>query len=315
LDGGAGDDDLKGGSDGGSDGDSDSGADILLGGAGNDKLDGGEGSDLLIGGMGADTIKGGGMGKKNDPGDILIGGWTTYDDDLSTELPDPDVAALRSILARWDDGDDYDQIVDDLALGLLRPGVHVFDDGAKDKLYGNNKLRDLFFADQDGDDGDDDKLKGDKTDRVIQIDPPVSACRDLIVSEIILDADAIYADEPLAFTYTVKDIGCEDQIGVYTFDVGGYLSTDNVLDDSDTLILGSGGSSGTYSVWTYYLYRGWSSSHHVIDGDMTGTAPGTYYLIVDADTEPGEPPNYYSGVVEINEDNNWLAIQFTVLEP
>jgi hypothetical protein len=155
----AGEDDLKGGSDGG--------ADIVLSGAGNDKLDGGKGPDLLIGGTGADKIKGESKGKKNDPGDILISGWTTHDSDPE---------ALRAILhnlwiLRWHAGDDYDEIVDDLEAGLLLPGVHVFDDGVKDRLHGGHKIRDLFFADQDGDDGDDDKLKGDKSDRVIEIDP------------------------------------------------------------------------------------------------------------------------------------------------
>ena len=170
MDGGAGDDDLKGGSEGGSDGDSDNGADlgadILLGGSGDDKLDGGKGADLLIGGLGADDIKGGGKGKKGDPGDILISGWTAHDSDYT---------ALHAILhdswiSRWSVGDDYDEIVDDLVANWLRPG-QAFDDGVKDKLYGNNKTRDLFCADQDGEDADDDKLKGDKNDRVIEIDP------------------------------------------------------------------------------------------------------------------------------------------------
>ena len=95
--------------------------------------------------------------------------------DPSTAAWDPDVDALRSILhdqwiARWNAGDDYNQIVDDLATGLLQPGLHVFDDGIRDKLYGSKKVRDLFFADRDGADGDDDRLKGDKNDRVIELD-------------------------------------------------------------------------------------------------------------------------------------------------
>ena len=178
LDGGDGNDHLKGdsgGSDGGhdhhhgSDGGSDDAADILLGGTGNDKLDGGRGSDLLIGGAGADDIKGGkSKHKKNNPGDILIGGSTAYDSDRAT---------LHTILhdewiSRWELGNDYEAIVDDLSSGsgLLRPGK-VFSDDAKDKLDGDSKTRDLFFADQDGENGDDDKLKGDRGDRVIEIDP------------------------------------------------------------------------------------------------------------------------------------------------
>lgn len=138
---------------------------------------------------------------------------------------------------------------------------------------------------------------------------------DLVVSEIILDSDEIYHDDPLAFTYTVENVGGEGPPGNSVFDVAGYLSTDAVLDGSDTMILGPGGSSGSYSAWSYHLAVGWSADGDVDDGDITGTSPGTYYLIVDADTTPGEPPNYYPGVVESDEDNNWLAIQFTVLSP
>ena len=134
-----------------------------------------------------------------------------------------------------------------------------------------------------------------------------------MVSEIILDSDAIYADDYLKFTYTVENIGGEGPVGNSTFDVAGYLSNDAVLDGSDTMILGPGGSSGTYSVWTYHLSEGWSHSLYVEDGDITGTAPGTYYLIVDADTLPGLPPNNYPGVVESDETNNWTAsAAFTV---
>lgn len=130
---------------------------------------------------------------------------------------------------------------------------------------------------------------------------------DLIVTEIILDSDSIYADDPLAFMYTVANIGRQGPRRNSTFDVAGYLSTDAVLDDSDTMI------SWTYSVWSYHLSVRWSHSYYEADGGITGTAPGTYYLIVDADTTPGEPPNYFPGVDESDEDNNWLAVQFTVL--
>ena len=56
----------------------------------------------------------------------------------------------------------------------------------------------------------------------------------------------------------------------------------------------------------------WSSSLSVTDG-VIDAAPGTYYLIVDADTLPGQPPNFYPGVVEDDETNNWTAsAAFTV---
>ena len=138
---------------------------------------------------------------------------------------------------------------------------------------------------------------------------------DLIVAEIILNSATVYADDPFAFTFTIKNIGGEGPAENPTFDVAGYLSTDAVLDGSDTMILGPDGSSGTYSVWTYHLSVGWSHSLSISDGDITETAPGTYYLIVDADTLPGQAPNFYPGVEESDEDNNWLAIEFEVLAP
>ena len=145
----------------------------------------------------------------------------------------------------------------------------------------------------------------------------VNILPDLIVSEIILDSDSIHACEPLAFTYTIENIGSEGPDGVSTFDVAGYLSTNSVRDPSevppDWMILGPDGSSGTYAIWTGHLSEGWSQSLYVDDGDITGLAPGTYYLIFEVDTTPGEPPNYLPGVAEMHEDNNSLAIQFTVL--
>ena len=97
----------------------------------------------------------------------MIGGWTTHDSSP---------AVLRSILNQWnsdwDDEGDYDDIVNDLVDDWLQPGVHVFDDGIKDKLDGSNETRDLFFADQDGDDGDDDKLTGDKCHWAFQVRVP-----------------------------------------------------------------------------------------------------------------------------------------------
>jgi hypothetical protein len=156
LFGGSGDDDLKGGQ----------GNDLLSAGDGNDKLEDKQGMDLLIGGLGGDDIKSKGSGGgRNAGGDILVAGSSVYDDD-------PD--ALRTILndawiTRFSAGDKYDDIVDDLVESLLTPGTHVFDDGAKDTVAGSNKLRDAFFADFDDLDKDDDKVKGDKDDRVIEL--------------------------------------------------------------------------------------------------------------------------------------------------
>ena len=46
----------------------------------------------------------------------------------------------------------------------------MFDDGAKDKLQGSNKARDVCFADIDKDEKIDDDLKADKGDRVIDLE-------------------------------------------------------------------------------------------------------------------------------------------------
>jgi Ca2+-binding RTX toxin-like protein len=170
LNGGPGKDDLKGGK----------GNDVLIGGDGDDKLNGGKGQDLLIGGLGADDIKagsdggsdghsdggsdGGKDGSKSAVGDILIAGFTTFDDDAAT---------LRDILdndwiARFDRGDDYVNIAGDLITTRLIPGVNVFDDKSKDKLKGS-KARDLYFADIDKKDKDDDKVKARKGELVVNL--------------------------------------------------------------------------------------------------------------------------------------------------
>lgn len=169
LDGGKGDDDLNGGS-GKDDLKGSDGNDVLVGGDGDDKLDGGKGQNLLIGGLGKDDIKGDASSAKDAGGDILIGGWTSHDNDRAT---------LRSILdnawvSRFAAGDDYDDIVDDLVNDSFSPGTSVFDDGVKDKLHGSNKAHDLFFADIDKNDADDDDLKGDKGDRIIDLNEALS---------------------------------------------------------------------------------------------------------------------------------------------
>jgi len=109
-------------------------------------------------------MKSGSDGGSDGGGDVLIAGWTVYDDDQ---------AALQFILgdwtAGWTAGLPYDDIVADLVSDWLTPGTTVFDDGVKDDVKGSNKARDLFFADLDEVDGDDDKLKGDKEDTVIDL--------------------------------------------------------------------------------------------------------------------------------------------------
>jgi Ca2+-binding RTX toxin-like protein len=131
LDGGAGNDRLKGAA----------GSDLLLGGDGNDSLNGHTGNDVLIGGLGADQLQGG-------PGeDILIAGTTSFD---------ADPAALQGLLAVWSGPGSYEQRTAAVQAGttpLVVGGTTatVFDDGAVDRLNGEAGL-DWFFANVTGGD-------------------------------------------------------------------------------------------------------------------------------------------------------------------
>jgi len=131
LDGGAGNDRLKGAA----------GNDLLLGGAGNDSLNGHTGNDVLIGGLGADQLLGG-------PGeDILIAGTTSFD---------ANPAALQSLLVAWSGPGSYEQRAAAIQGGttpLVGGGgtATVFDDGAVDRLNGVSGL-DWFFANVTGGD-------------------------------------------------------------------------------------------------------------------------------------------------------------------
>ncbi len=71
LIGGAGNDVLAGGG----------GDDVLIGGDGNDTLSGGPGNDLLLGGAGTDTLLGATGTTRDDLGDVLIPGSSTFDGD------------------------------------------------------------------------------------------------------------------------------------------------------------------------------------------------------------------------------------------
>jgi hypothetical protein len=125
---------------------------------------------------------------------------------------------------------------------------------------------------------------------------------DLIVSSLDVTSAQVNPGDDVSYSYTIANIGgAPESPSISTWDVATYLSSDNVLDGSD-LELGSG-----YSVWTYALSEGWSLPHDGLVEIPDGVALGDYYLIVVADVRPGQPPNYYPGVVESNESNNWLA--------
>jgi Ca2+-binding RTX toxin-like protein len=114
-----------------------SGANVLLGGDGNDTIYGGTGRELLIGGLGADTLRGG------DGDDILIGGSTLHDDDLD---------ALAALIAEWRRPADYATRIARLrgqsggqnGTTFLNAGS-AFDDQTTDQLFGESG-QDWFLA-------------------------------------------------------------------------------------------------------------------------------------------------------------------------
>lgn len=124
------------------------GDDILLGESGNDLMMGGDGRDLIIGGTGADRIGG------NHDDDILIAGFTVYDNDSS---------ALNEILLIWASNHNYAFRVASLTSGIAGPtsvrlngdsggAQTVFEDTDVDILAGAHGT-DWFFANYQRDNG------------------------------------------------------------------------------------------------------------------------------------------------------------------
>ncbi len=123
MDGGAGDDDIEGGS----------GNDILLGQDGDDSISGGAGRDIIIGGKGNDKINGG------TDDDLLVAGYLG--------LANPS-ALLQQVQSEWISSRTYEQRSLAIRTSMLKvdgPGSNLFDDAAEDKLVGASG-RDLFFA-------------------------------------------------------------------------------------------------------------------------------------------------------------------------
>ena len=133
---GGGNDNVKGGD----------GADIILGGAGDDMLIGGGGRDLMIGGIGADRLVG------NTEEDILIAGYTAYDDNDE---------ALCAFMNEWTSAGSYTARKNNISTGLTGGYRLVGDDGATQTVFNDNSADtltgsqgiDWFFANRIADNG------------------------------------------------------------------------------------------------------------------------------------------------------------------
>jgi fibronectin-binding autotransporter adhesin len=158
--GGAGNDDIKGGS----------GPDILLGEADDDNLWGGDGRDIIIGGLGADRIHG------DSHDDIIIAGFTMFESAFVSSAPAAFGNAtsmthrqhrtnLEAILDEWTSDRNYElrrQNIQGTGTGPRDNGTSlfrvcdsnmaqntVFDDAAVDRLWGDSG-EDWFFANIQG---------------------------------------------------------------------------------------------------------------------------------------------------------------------
>jgi Ca2+-binding RTX toxin-like protein len=127
------------------------GNDVLVGGAGDDVVSGGNGRDVLIGGTGSDRI----TGDADD--DILVSGWTLFDDGSAA-----DVADLVSIHDEWVSANSYATRVANIS-GAGSNTAHlngqtVFDDSASDLVtsyidwLSGGGGTDWFFANINGGD-------------------------------------------------------------------------------------------------------------------------------------------------------------------
>jgi hypothetical protein len=124
---------------------------ILIGGTGINTITGGTGLSLLIGDKGPSKITGGSGGSASG-GDILIGGYTSYD-----TMTAANEAALMSILAEWQSADSYSTRFTDINTGSggglngtneLNYGTTVLDNGKVNTLTAQpgSAVVDWFFA-------------------------------------------------------------------------------------------------------------------------------------------------------------------------
>jgi hypothetical protein len=137
---------------------------------------------------------------------------------------------------------------------------------------------------------------------------------DLVVSSIDLGfSPVLNPGDEVSFDYQMDNLGpaaLELQLGGLPsqFDVATYLSTDAILDGADIQLFDG------YTGWSFPIDADWGQEGAMLDVGLPEVLdPGVYYLIVKVDAFPGV---LYPGVVESNEDNNWLASEpITVQAP
>ncbi len=141
---------------------------------------------------------------------------------------------------------------------------------------------------------------GKTTTTEVVVDGP-----DLVVSSV--EVTSVTASG-LTVTYTLANIGVDalEYPENSTWDVAVFVSSDPVFDAGDVHV------TAMYSVWTYPLADGWSGSF-TLTRTLDTSGLGGAHIIVVADAFPGQGPNYYPGVDERDEDNNWAASAAIVL--
>ena len=149
-------------------------------------------------------------------------------------------------------------------------------------------------------DQDDNGVVGEPTD-VFQNDFSI-ALPDLLVQDPVAPSKSTFAfGESIDVDWTVLNDGAHQALGAITDKV--WLSTDDQLSEDDVLLASIDlASDGPVAIDE--TYAGTASIAVPLDGQRT---PGTYYLIVDADSG--------HTIVESNEGNNQRAVAVELINP
>ncbi len=105
----------------------------------------------------------------------------------------------------------------------------------------------------------------------------------------------------ISYCLTFQNAGAAVE-GNSEFDIAAFFSTDTTLDASDPHW------GGGYSGSLYHLSAGFTREFCTTGSLGKSTPPaGSYYVIFKIDAFPNQGPNFFAGVAESNEDNNWRA--------